>query len=112
MRYGCRRGEAFEGYERTVGEPACIRRVSRDANEVVRGNTVNPRSGTGLQHARDPQAEEAVEVVRHHEDGTRVVVGCHDSEGARASARAPGVDARGKPEEGTLEDESQERTKR
>jgi hypothetical protein len=34
------------------------------------GNAANPRVGSGMQQARDLRAEEAVEVVRNHEDGT------------------------------------------
>jgi hypothetical protein len=35
------------------------------------GNATDPRVGSGMQQAREPRAEEAVEVVRNHEDGTR-----------------------------------------
>jgi len=34
------------------------------------GNATNPRTGSGMQQARDLRAEETVEVVRNHEDGT------------------------------------------
>jgi hypothetical protein len=34
------------------------------------GNTTNPMTGSGMQQARDLRAEETVEVVRNHEDGT------------------------------------------
>jgi len=39
-------------------------------HDGIRGNPADPRSGTGLQYARDLQVEEAVEVVRNHEGGT------------------------------------------
>jgi hypothetical protein len=80
MRCGCRRGETFEGYDDAGGEPALVRGDTCDpasllagariADEGIRGNPANLRSGTGLQHARNPSVEEAVEVVRNHEDGT------------------------------------------
>jgi len=34
------------------------------------GNETNPRVGSGMQQARELDAEQAVEVVRNHEDGT------------------------------------------
>jgi hypothetical protein len=34
-------------------------------------NAANPRIGSGMQQARDSEAEETVEVVQNHEDGTR-----------------------------------------
>ena len=33
-------------------------------------NAMNPKAGSGMQQARRPGAEKAVEVVRNHEDGT------------------------------------------
>jgi hypothetical protein len=82
MRYGYRRGEYFGGYEprlrgtahareRTGAGPSghetgAKQAVSRNAANLVR---------TGLQHARNPRAEQAVEVVRIHEGGTRCAAG-------------------------------------
>jgi hypothetical protein len=63
------------------------RRDPGRANGACRGNAANPRSGTGLQHARDPRSEETVEVVRDHEDGTRLRgVATADRRTMRASA--------------------------
>jgi hypothetical protein len=53
MRYGFWRGEPFEG---------CPRRGH---------NATNPTAASGAQQTRRPAAEQAVEVVRDHEDGTR-----------------------------------------
>jgi len=36
------------------------------------GNVVDPMVGSGMQQARAVVEEEAVEVVRNHEDGTRL----------------------------------------
>jgi hypothetical protein len=87
-RYGCGRVSHSEGQERR-GE-----REPRDENPISgwedrasgAGNATNPRIGSGMQQARDLwgskgehdasapclrtfAAEEAVEVVRNHEDG-------------------------------------------
>jgi len=57
-------GKALEG-KRTGGE------VTKPAGQRGRvGNPVNPRVGSGMQQARRLREEEAVEVVRNHEDGT------------------------------------------
>jgi hypothetical protein len=78
-------------------------------DEPTRGNPANPRSGTGLQHARDLRAEEAVEVVRNHGDGTRWWPGSHHPK-ERCFGIVPGVDARRQVERGAYtKDESQER---
>jgi hypothetical protein len=42
---------------------------SRYGNPAPR-NAANPMTGSGMQQARDLRAEETVEVVRNHEDGT------------------------------------------
>jgi hypothetical protein len=55
------------GGERGTGRPL---RSHADPQQ----NPANPRSGTGLQHARTPCVEETVEVVRNHVGGTSVVV--------------------------------------
>ena len=34
------------------------------------GNTANLMTGSGMQQARDLRAEETIEVVQNHEDGT------------------------------------------
>jgi len=34
------------------------------------GNTANLMTGSGMQQARDLRAEEPIEVVKNHEDGT------------------------------------------
>jgi hypothetical protein len=42
---------------------------------ATEGNAVNPRIGSGLQDGRGVVEEQAVEVVRNHEDGTRMGTG-------------------------------------
>jgi hypothetical protein len=56
---------------------------------------VNPRIGSGLQDGRGVVEEEAVEVVRNHEDGTRMGTGIPIPKGKQgrsghAPAPAPG----------------------
>jgi hypothetical protein len=56
------------------------------------GNAANPRTGSGMQQARDLRAEETVEVVQNHEDGTgfsRMA-----PRGPKPTATWVGVDAR------------------
>jgi hypothetical protein len=74
--------------------------LARVCDDGIRGNPADPRSGTGLQDARDPAVEETVEVVRDHEGGT-------GSGGVAATARGVDVSAyilewtpRGETEEG------------
>jgi len=43
-----------------------------DRSRSAARNAANPRVGSGMQQARRPSAEEAVEVVRNHEDGPRL----------------------------------------
>jgi hypothetical protein len=62
---------------------------SRDA-----GNGANPMTGSGLQHARDPREEKAVEGVRNPEDGTCGPRG-KGRPMRRELARGAGVDSRG-----------------
>jgi hypothetical protein len=61
----CRRRESFEGQKPHRGEP-CF---------ATGGNVVNPRIGSSLQDGCGVVEEEAVEVVRNHEGGTRMGIG-------------------------------------
>jgi hypothetical protein len=82
MRYGCRRVECFEGYEPRLRGTAHARERTgarpsgheAGAEQAVSRNAANPVR-TGLQHVRNPRAEQTVEVVRIHEDGTRCAAG-------------------------------------
>jgi hypothetical protein len=71
---GCYRG-FFEGYEVRC-EDAIVRLPPPIGLPVdglgvgVEGNAANPMTGSGMQQARNLRAEETVEVVRNHEDGT------------------------------------------
>jgi hypothetical protein len=47
---------------------------------------VNPRIGSDLQYGREVEEEESVEVVRNHEDGTRMGIGVPISKVARSKA--------------------------
>jgi hypothetical protein len=79
MRYGYRRGECFEGYEPRCGERHRVARPlgawlsGHEASErgQAPGNAANPVR-IGLQYRPSPRAEQAVEVVGIHEDGTHV----------------------------------------
>jgi len=82
MRYGYRRGECFEGYEPRLRGTALAARAywsgafgsrSRRAR-AVSGNAAN-LVRTRLQHAWNPRAEQAVEVVGIHEGGTGCAAG-------------------------------------
>jgi hypothetical protein len=42
-----------------------------EAGFATGGNATNPRIGSGMKQAREREEEQAVEVVRNHEDGTR-----------------------------------------
>jgi len=57
-RYSCRRREHFEG----------CRVAGKGPNSL--GNATNPRVVSGAQQTRSLRAEEPVEVVKNHEDGT------------------------------------------
>jgi len=48
---------------------------------------VNPRIGSGLQYGREVEEEQTVEVVRNHEDGTRMGIGVLISKEANASRK-------------------------
>lgn len=71
-RYGCRRGEFFEGCNRAAGN---LQRYTRmDASASIRGPMQRKRSeslaGCEAQQTHGLLAEEAAEVVRNHEGGT------------------------------------------
>jgi hypothetical protein len=55
--------------EESPPDPRAARKSASTASAQT--NSTNPRSGTGLQQARTPCVEKAVEVVRNREDGTR-----------------------------------------
>jgi hypothetical protein len=71
-RYGCRRGEFFEGCNRAAGK---LRRYARmDVSASIRGpkrrKRSEPLAGCEAQQTHGLLAEEAAEVVRNHEGGT------------------------------------------
>jgi len=68
-RYGYGRGEFFEGYDASRGTVLALQAASAAWKRIPR-NTTNPMIGSGMQQARDLAAEQAVEVVQNHEDGT------------------------------------------
>lgn len=68
-RHGYRRGEFFEGYDASRGTVSALQ-VASAAGKQAPGNVTNPTVGSGMQQARDPVAEQTVEVVQNHEDGT------------------------------------------
>ena len=92
---GCGRGEFFEGCEVRRGEcagspgRACL--VQARPGSSVTGNTANLMIGSGMQQARILRAEETVEVVRDHADGTNRE---QESSGSKCAATHAGVDAR------------------
>jgi len=51
-----------------------LRELEANGTRASSGNAANPVR-TGLQHARAPRAEQTVEVVEIHEDGTRCAAG-------------------------------------
>jgi len=77
-----------------VGPPATIRLAgSRSGNPAPR-NAANPMTGSGMQQARDLRAEETVEVVRNHADGTGFrgwLLGTEARSDARGSGRSAAV---------------------
>jgi hypothetical protein len=96
MGCGGRRGMFFEGCDPRRGKDCprsrCrLSRTGRPGNPGA-GNTTNPRIGSGMQQARILRAEETVEVVRNHEDGTRSGASAGPRPGPRQ--RGPRVDAR------------------
>lgn len=73
-RYGCRRGEFFEGCCRAAGK---LRRMTRmGASALIRApkwwKRGEPLAGCEVQQTHGLLAEETVEVGRNHEDGTRL----------------------------------------
>jgi len=76
---GCWRGESSEG-------------VNGVAGSVQTRNAADLMTGSGMQQARDLRAEEAIGVVRNHEDGTRFAE--RDLRGPKRAAMRAGVDAR------------------
>ena len=46
-------------------------RCGEDVGRPATRNAANPMTGSGMRQARDLRAEETVEVVRNHADGTR-----------------------------------------
>jgi len=68
-RYGYGRGEFFEGYDASRGTVLAFQAASA-AGKRIPGNATNPRVGSGMQQARNSAAEQTVEVVQNHEDGT------------------------------------------
>jgi hypothetical protein len=77
--YGCGRGGSSRGVMCVAGECGDRPRLLRQDAATVPGNATNLRVGSGMQQARDSYAEEAVEVVQNHGDGT----------GARAGSSGP-----------------------
>jgi hypothetical protein len=86
MRYGCWRGELFEGCELRRGE-------SNPSNHgafghrgtAARTKRGEPLAGCGVQQTRNFSTEQTVEVVRNHEGGTRTGAWQRRSEGSFGS---------------------------
>ena len=77
-----------------VGPPASIRFAGSRVGNPAPGNAANPMTGSGMQQARDLRAEETVEVVRNHEDGTGSrgwLLGTEARSDARGSGRSAAV---------------------
>lgn len=84
-------GNSSKGVNRCARNVRVSRTTSRWSRGLDAGNARNPRAGIGVQQTRDRRAEEAAEVVRNHEGGTR----CRwMAPSARRRPRPPGVDAR------------------
>jgi hypothetical protein len=47
-----------------------LRAPSKGPEAQAAGDAANPRTGFGMQQAREPRAEQAVEAERNREDGT------------------------------------------
>jgi hypothetical protein len=56
MRYGCWRGTFFEGYTRREDAHVAGRDLRITGSDAHR-NAANPTSGSGMQQAREPDAE-------------------------------------------------------
>lgn len=65
-RNGCRRGGFFEGCRRRGDDV----RTSRSGEVRKVGKRGEPHGRSGMQKAREPCVEQAVEVAPNHEDGT------------------------------------------
>jgi len=98
MRYGCRRGKVFEGCEPRVrgGRLSGLSSLRALAVGGVR-NAANLTSGSGMQQARALTTEQAVEVERNHEDGTRCIGVAAD---ARRERHLGGVSGSGRCQAG------------
>jgi hypothetical protein len=57
-------------------------KARQESADETRRNPMNPMVGSGMQQACKPPVEQAVEVVRNHEDGTRSGLGKPDAEGS------------------------------
>lgn len=97
-RNGCRRGGFFEGCRRRGDDE----RTSRLGEGRKVGKRGEPHGRSGMQEAREPCVEQAVEVAPNHEDGTgrrRVAPSRPMDASSFASDRErtarPGVDTRG-----------------
>jgi hypothetical protein len=75
---------------------------SRERPGSEGGNAANPRIGSGMQQARVSRAEETVEVVRNHEDGTRRSRWFLEPEACAAQAVPAGVDEREQVDGGAI----------
>lgn len=64
-------------------------------------NAANPTIGSGMQQARDSQAEQTDEVVRNHEVGTGLLA-WYARGRRRGGDIGPGVDAREHVDEGAM----------
>jgi len=75
---------------------------------------VNPRIGSGLQDGRGVVEEEAVEVVRNHEDGTRMGTGIPIPKGETdgAGTLPTGLPGDGLPDVRTMEGRSLDNPRR
>jgi hypothetical protein len=71
-RHGCRRAEFFEGCETRCGESGIHATSAASAADGDGGQRKRnePLAGCGAQQTHSSFAEETVEVVRNHEDGT------------------------------------------
>jgi len=81
---------------------------------ATEGNAVNPRIGSGLKYGRRVVEEQTVEVVRNHEDGTRMGTGIPIPKGERSGAETlcpahPGDGLRGLNDGGEIFGQPHER---
>ena len=71
-RLGCRRRASLRRVSASRERPREPTRCFGIGHVHAASNVANPRSGIELQYARGPAHEQAVEVVRDHEDGARM----------------------------------------